>query len=71
MPSKLIRATRYDEGQRRLSVWFVPRGQRYDHEGVPPEVYDRLRLVFSKGSFFSTHIRNHYAYRLMDRAHED
>jgi len=68
MPSKLIRKTRYDDEHRILSVWFVPSGQRYDYEGVPPELYAALRRAFSKGSFFNTSIRNRFPYRQVDDA---
>ncbi|HUH78184.1 MAG TPA: KTSC domain-containing protein [Devosia sp.] len=66
MPSTLIRKTSYDDERRVLSVWFVPSGSRYDYEDVPPELYAAMRRALSKGSFFNTYIRNHYAYRRVD-----
>ena len=63
MPSTSIRNTHYDADKRRLSVWFLASGKRYDYEDVPPEVYRDFRAAFSKGRFFNAHIRDRFRYR--------
>ena len=61
MPSSVIRAWRYDEGRRRLSLTFTS-GDRYDYEAVPPEVFDGLREASSKGRYFSAAIRDRFPF---------
>jgi hypothetical protein len=63
MPSTAIRRMRYDAESHILSVWFVPSGQRYDYFDVPEALYDAFRMAGSKGHFFNTRIRDHFAYR--------
>lgn len=63
MPSSLIRRFQYDQSARRLSIWFVPTGLRYDYDEVPVELYQRFRGAFSKGRFFNDHIRDRFPYR--------
>jgi hypothetical protein len=68
MPSTSIRKSEYDPQERRLSVWFVASGKRYDYDDVPPETYAALRRATSKGRFFNKHIRNSFPYRLVRTA---
>jgi hypothetical protein len=68
MPSTSIRKTEYDPATRRLSVWFVASGRRYDYENVPPATYAAFQRAFSKGRFFNKFIRNSFNYRLIERA---
>lgn len=42
-----------------LSVWFHSSG-RYDHPGVPEELFLRFLSSPSKGAFYSTYIRGRY-----------
>lgn len=67
MPSTAIRDSRYDPDTRTLSVWFVPSGQRYDYEDVPPATYAAFQRALSKGRFFNARIRDHFKYRLVRR----
>jgi hypothetical protein len=63
MPSTAIRRFDYDPGRQILSVWFEPRGARYDYEAVPPALVGAFRRAGSRGRFFNTRIRDHFAYR--------
>lgn len=63
MPSTLIRKSRYDAGNRTLSLWLVTNGKRYDFADVPPETAAAFRNAFSKGRFFNRHIRGKYPFR--------
>jgi hypothetical protein len=49
----------YDEGGRRLEIWFNGTGQ-YSYFGVPPSVYAGLLAASSKGGYFNDHIRDRY-----------
>jgi hypothetical protein len=63
MPSSAIEKIDYCVGNRTLSVWFVPTGHRYDYFEVPPDLYRAFLAARSKGRFFNTRIRDHFAYR--------
>jgi hypothetical protein len=60
MPSSVIRTFDYDLASRVLDVEFVS-GRRYRYAGVPGEVAEAFRRAFSKGQFFNSHIRDHFA----------
>jgi hypothetical protein len=62
MPSSVIRSYTYDEEAHCLDVLFVS-GRHYSYVDVPKQVVDGLRAAASKGRFFNTNIREHYAYR--------
>ncbi|PDQ23016.1 KTSC domain-containing protein [Mesorhizobium sanjuanii] len=68
MPSTVIQNMHYDAGTRILSVWFVPSGNRYDYEGVPPRTFAGFRRASSKGRFFNEFIRDRYRYRLIEES---
>ena len=61
MPSTVIRRWEYDAGDARLDVEFVS-GKRYSHLAVPERVAQEMREAFSKGSYFNTRIRDHFAF---------
>jgi hypothetical protein len=63
MPSTAIRRFDYDPGRQILSVWFEPRGTRYDYADVPSALVAEFRRAGAKGRFFNTRIRDHFAYR--------
>jgi hypothetical protein len=63
MPSAAIRRFDYDPGRQILSVWFEPRGRRYDYAGVPAALVTEFRRAGAKGRFFNARIRNQFAYR--------
>ena len=56
----------YDPVTRILSVWFLPSGNRYDYEDVPPRIYAAFRKASSKGRFFNEFIRDRYRHRLVE-----
>lgn len=60
MPSTSIKRFAYDPKDRRLSVWFVASGRRYDYLEVDAEAYDGLRRAFAKGIYFNRNIRGRY-----------
>ncbi|WP_353829983.1 KTSC domain-containing protein [Mesorhizobium sp.] len=51
MPSTVIQSINYDPATRTLSVWFVPSGDRYDFDDVPPQTYAAFRKASAKGRF--------------------
>jgi hypothetical protein len=63
MPSTAIRRFEYDPGRRILSVWFEPRGYRYDYDAVPSALVAAFSRAGSKGRFFNARIRDHFAFR--------
>jgi hypothetical protein len=69
MPSTAIKSINYHPATRTLSVWFVPSGNRYDYEDVPPQIHASFRKAPSKGRFFNEQIRDRYKYHLVERSH--
>lgn len=67
MPSSVIRRFSYDEAGRRLTIAFTS-GDVYDYLAVPPEVSLALGRAFSKGRFFSAHIRDRYDFERVEIA---
>ena len=67
MPSTVIRRFDYDPTCRSLDVEFVT-GRRYRYHAVPEEVARAFRAAFSKGRFFNTRIRDHYAFSELEPA---
>jgi hypothetical protein len=61
MPSSVIRSFQYHIEDSRLEILFVT-GRRYSYHDVPPELYEQMRLAFSKGEFFNAHIRDHFRF---------
>lgn len=49
----------YDEGSRRLDIWFTSTG-RYSYYSVPLAIYLGLLNAGSKGRYFNDNIRDHY-----------
>ncbi|WP_306454976.1 MULTISPECIES: KTSC domain-containing protein [unclassified Mesorhizobium] len=68
MPSTVIQSINYDPATRTLSVWFVPSGNRYDFNDVPPQTYAAFRKAWSKGRFFNAFIRDRYSYHLVEQS---
>ena len=65
MPSTVIRHFRYDPSCRELTVHFVS-GRRYVYLQVPATTVAEFKAALSKGTFFNTRIRDHFAYRELD-----
>lgn len=61
MPSSVIRTFHYEPSEWRLDVQFVS-GRRYSYFDVPQDIFEQMRLSFSKGEFFNAHIRNRFRY---------
>lgn len=67
MPSTVIRNFRYQPDQAILEITFVS-GKRYRYLQVPEDIYAKMRASFSKGEYFSRHIRDHFAFECIDPA---
>jgi hypothetical protein len=65
MPSTVIRAFHYDPPTGRLIIEFRS-GRRYVYSDVPLEEFTSLQNARSKGSYFNTRIRDHYAFVELD-----
>jgi lysyl-tRNA synthetase class 2 len=62
MPSTVIRRFHYRPQRRELQILFVT-GRIYIYCDVPEEEVEAFRTASSKGRYFNTHIRDHYAFR--------
>jgi KTSC domain len=62
MPSSVIRHFRYDAANQRLRVLFVS-GIEYDYENFPKEVYEQMRMAYSKGKFLNENIKGKYSFK--------
>jgi hypothetical protein len=60
--SSNIKSTEYDTETKDLVVEFN-NGLKYKYDGVPHQVYTRLRLSESQGKFFTTDIAKKYPYK--------
>jgi KTSC domain len=63
--SDLIRSIGYDRGQRCLEVEFV-KGVTYRYFEVLPTIAYGLLGAESYGRYFNKHIKEHYAYSVVD-----
>jgi lysyl-tRNA synthetase class 2 len=70
MPSSVIRTFDYDPATRALDVEFVS-GRRYRYAAVPADVVEAFRRAFSKGQFFNSEIRDHFAAEELELDSED
>jgi len=68
MPSTVIKFFKYDDAHRRLRIGFVS-GAQYEYLDVPPTTYARFKSAYSKGQFFSAHIRDHFAFERISPGH--
>jgi hypothetical protein len=50
----------YSEPRHQLMARFHEIGSTYVFEGVPPEEYEALMAADSVGSYFNSHIRDHF-----------
>lgn len=62
MPSSVIESIDYQSDHARLTVVFTT-GRIYEYYLVPPSLAAAFQTAFSKGTFFNTQIRDHFAYR--------
>ena len=56
--SAIDRAT-YDPGRQLLDIWYNG-GDRYSYFGVPPDIYEQLRVAPSAGEFVNRCIKPFY-----------
>jgi hypothetical protein len=61
MPSSVIKKYEYHPERRILTIIFVS-GAVYDYLDVPQEVYEQMRSMLSKGTFFNEHIKDRYGF---------
>lgn len=59
MPSMVIKKYEYRPEINVLTITFVS-GAVYDYLYVPEEVYNQMKSVISKGTFFNEHIKDKY-----------
>jgi len=62
MPSTAIAHIDYDRGRQRLTITLAT-GRIYEYVDVPAEVAASFQSAFSKGTFFSSYIRDRYDFR--------
>ena len=67
MPSTVIRFFTYDSPRRRLTIVFRS-GRSYVYLDVPQEVFEGFAASFSKGEYFNSQIRDHYAFERVESA---
>lgn len=63
--SSVIDSVSYDEDRRALAITFVGSGKTYEYTGVDYPVVRGLMAAFSKGTYFTRHIRDHYTAHLI------
>lgn len=59
MPSSVIRTFFYDASRQELRIVFQT-GRQYLYKDVPEAIFEGFKQAFSKGSYFNTHIREHF-----------
>lgn len=62
MPSTVIKKFTYDSKKERLYVTFLS-GKVYAYLNVPENVYEEMKVAFSKGKFLNESIKGKYAFR--------
>jgi hypothetical protein len=62
MPSSVIKDFGYEPELARLTVSFTT-GRVYEYFMVPPAIAASFEAAISKGTFFNTRIRDHFAFR--------
>jgi hypothetical protein len=65
MPSTVISRIVYEPETQVLNVWFRESGELYRYYDVPPRIHDAFRKAGSKGKFFNSRIKDHYAFQRM------
>ena len=60
--SSMMSLIGYDEETQTLNILFNNSGQMYEYYDVPKEVFEEFLESDSKGSYFSSMIRNIYVY---------
>jgi hypothetical protein len=61
MPSSVVAAIKYDAHASTLRVTYVS-GMVYDYKNVPEEVYQAMKISFSKGVFLNQYVKGKYEF---------
>ena len=59
--SSTVKSIGYDSPTQTLEIEFGS-GRVYQYYGVPADLHERIMQAPSKGRFFNTYIKDHYAY---------
>jgi len=70
MPSSVIAHMKYNEHTNVLRITYVS-GSVYDYIGVPPEVFEEMRVAQSKGTFLNYSIKGKYRYKKVKQVPEN
>ena len=62
MPSSVVAAMEYIENVSTLRITYTS-GNVYDYKGVPPEVFEEMKVAGSKGTFLNYRIKGKYRYK--------
>jgi len=62
MPSSVVARFSYNSTKSTLKVIYTS-GAVYEYEDVPEDVYNAMRVSFSKGTFLNTEIKGKYNYK--------
>ena len=62
MPSSVVAAMEYNEPTATLRITYAS-GKVYDYKDVPPEVFEEMKLVDSKGTFLNYQVKGKYKFR--------
>jgi hypothetical protein len=62
VPSTVIKRYSYDAERKELRITFQS-GKLYTYHNVPEDIVTEFNCAFSKGEFFSSHIRDRFAFR--------
>jgi len=61
MPSSVISRFSYNSAKQVLRVVFVS-GLVYDYKNVPEQVYNDMKMSFSKGTYLNKYIKGNYPF---------
>jgi len=62
MPSSVVASFKYNPTSKTLRIFYVS-GSVYDYKNVPADVYEKMQLAPSKGTFLNREIKNRFGYR--------
>ena len=67
MPSSVVADMDYNEGKSSLRITYTS-GAVYDYLGVPPEIFEEMKIAGSKGTFLNYVIKGKYRYKKIRKA---
>jgi hypothetical protein len=65
--SSALARVSYDDATHTLCATFRQSGRIYVYQDVPQEIYDKLIVADSLGSYFNACIRDHFPFRELAR----